>query len=230
MDDEEKKLFLAELGLERSGLDRLIRELAGGDSYLLKPEAMEKLDQYAGDAAVLERLAPYFSLSILYYNPNISPEGEFVKRAEELKRLLSQMEFPHPVELLPLSYRGEDFQQAAQGLEGEPEGGARCLKCYRLRLEEAARAARDGGFDYFTTTLSISPLKNAKALNEIGEELGRQYGVAHLPADFKKKEGYKRSILLSREYRLYRQDYCGCVYSRLERERQKQQGKKGEED
>ena len=98
------------------------------------------------------------------------------------------------------------------------------------RLEEAARAARDGGFDYFTTTLSISPLKNAKALNEIGEELGRQYGVAHLPADFKKKEGYKRSILLSREYGLYRQDYCGCVYSRLERERQKQQGKKGEED
>ena len=181
-------------------------------------------------SAVLERLAPYFSLSILYYNPNISPEGEFVKRAEELKRLLSQMEFPHLVELLPLSYRGEDFQQAAQGLEGEPEGGARCLKCYRLRLEEAARAARDGGFDYFTTTLSISPLKNAKALNEIGEELGRQYGVAHLPADFKKKEGYKRSILLSREYGLYRQDYCGCVYSRLERERQKQQGKKGEED
>ena len=115
-------------------------------------------------------------------------------------------------------------------LEGEPEGGARCLQCYRLRLEEAARAARNGGFDYFTTTLSISPLKNAKALNEIGEELGRQYGVAHLPADFKKKEGYKRSILLSREYRLYRQDYCGCVYSRLERERQKQQGKKGEED
>ncbi|HIY26776.1 MAG TPA: epoxyqueuosine reductase QueH, partial [Candidatus Acutalibacter pullistercoris] len=108
--------------------------------------------------------------------------------------------------------------------------GARCMKCYRLRLEEAAKAARDGGFDYFTTTLSISPLKNAKALNEIGEQLGRQYGVAHLPADFKKKEGYKRSILLSREYGLYRQDYCGCVYSRLERERQKQQGKKGEED
>lgn len=129
----------------------------------------------------------------------------------------------HPPRLAPCAYDSEAFGRIAAGLEAEPEGGARCLLCYRLRLEEAARMARDLGLDYFTTTLSISPLKNAQALNRIGEELAAQYGVRHLPGDFKKREGYKRSIQLSREYGLYRQDYCGCVYSKAQRERDKQE-------
>ena len=112
----------------------------------------------------------------------------------------------------------------AKGLEAVPEGGERCFKCYRLRLEEAAKAAKDGGYDYFTTTLSISPLKNAEKINEIGQELEKEFGVKHLPSDFKKKEGYKQSCELSKKYDLYRQDYCGCIYSKLEREEKKASG------
>lgn len=174
-------------------------------------------------SAVLEYLTRYFDISLLYYNPNISPYAEYQKRLAELERLIAQMPMDHPPRLTPCSYDSEAFDRMAAGLEEEPEGGARCLRCYRLRLEEAARTARDLGLDYFTTTLSISPLKNAQALNRIGEELGERYGVKHLPGDFKKREGYKRSIELSREYGLYRQDYCGCVYSKAQRERQKQE-------
>ncbi|MDE6836898.1 MAG: epoxyqueuosine reductase QueH [Acutalibacter sp.] len=174
-------------------------------------------------SAVLEQLCPHFDVSILYYNPNISPQSEYEKRLTELLRLTEEMPLPRKPRLVSCGYNPEAFAQAVQGLEGEPEGGARCLACYRLRLEEAARAAKDLGLDYFTTTLSISPLKNAQALNQIGEELGARYGVKHLPADFKKKEGYKRSIELSRAYGLYRQDYCGCSYSRAQREREKQE-------
>lgn len=169
-------------------------------------------------SAVLEYLAPHFRIYLLYYNPNIAPRAEYQKRLEELRRLLCEMPLPRPVELLPCEYRGEDFARMAQGLEAEPEGGARCMACYRLRLREAAMAARDHQMDYFTTTLSISPLKNARALNQIGEELAAEFGVRHLPSDFKKREGYKRSIQLSRQYGLYRQDYCGCVYSKAQRE------------
>lgn len=169
-------------------------------------------------SAVLEYLAPHFRIYLLYYNPNIAPRAEYQKRLEELRRLLCEMPLPRPVELLPCEYRGEDFARMAQGLEAEPEGGARCMACYRLRLREAAIAARDHQMDYFTTTLSISPLKNARALNQIGEELAAEFGVRHLPSDFKKREGYKRSIQLSRQYGLYRQDYCGCVYSKAQRE------------
>ena len=169
-------------------------------------------------SAVLEYLAPHFRIYLLYYNPNIAPRAEYQKRLEELRRLLCEMPLPRPVELLPCEYRGEDFARMAQGLEAEPEGGARCMACYRLRLREAAIAARDHQMDYFTTTLSISPLKNARALNQIGEELAAEFGVRHLPSDFKKREGYKRSIQLSRQYGLYRQDYCGCVYSKDQRE------------
>ncbi len=174
-------------------------------------------------SAVLEYLSRYFSISILYYNPNISPKEEYDKRKAELARLLSEMELVHPVTLLPCEYSGEDFEEIARGYEDVPEGGERCMRCFRLRLRRAAQAAKDGGFDYFTTTLSISPLKNAAALNQIGEEVGKELGVAHLPADFKKKDGYKRSLELSRLHGLYRQDYCGCVYSKAQREREKEE-------
>ena len=131
------------------------------------------------------------------------------------------MSFLHKPEFVEGRYDPQEFFQMAKGLEEVPEGGERCFKCYRLRLEEAAKMAARGGYDYFATTLTISPLKNAQKLNEIGEELEKIYHVKHLPSDFKKKNGYKRSTELSREYGLYRQDYCGCVFSKRERERQK---------
>lgn len=171
---------------------------------------------------VLEYLSRYFSISILYYNPNIAPKEEYKKRRAELARLVSSMPLVHPVSLIPCEYDGGAFARIAKGYEDAPEGGERCERCFRLRLEEAARAAKRLGCDYFTTTLSISPLKNAGLLNAIGEEVGREIGVKHLPADFKKKNGYKRSIELSREYGLYRQDYCGCVYSKEESRRRRE--------
>lgn len=170
-------------------------------------------------SASLEYLCRHFSVSLLYYNPNISPVEEYEKRMGELRRLVRELPLEHPVEILPCGYRGGDFTEMAKGLEQEPEGGARCMACYRLRLEEAARAAKEHGTEYFTTTLTISPLKNAGAINRIGEELAEKYGVKHLPSDLKKRNGYKRSIELSKEYGLYRQDYCGCVYSKAERDR-----------
>ena len=157
------------------------------------------------------------------YNPNISLEEEYRKRVEEIKRLVREMKFAHPVHIEEGSYAPQVFYERVKGMEKLPEGGERCFKCYRLRMEEAAKAARDGGYDYFTTTLSISPLKNAQKINEIGEELAETYGVAHLPSDFKKKNGYKRSIELSHEYDLYRQNYCGCVFSKREQEGKIQQ-------
>ena len=163
---------------------------------------------------VLEYLSQYFNITVFYYNPNIYPEEEYQKRVHEITRLVNSMEFVHPVKLVEGHYDPQEFFQMAKGLENVPEGGERCFKCYRLRMEEAARLAAEGGFDYFTTTLSISPLKNAAKINEIGEELAEIYHVEHLPSDFKKKNGYKRSIELSHEYDLYRQNYCGCVYSR----------------
>ncbi len=171
---------------------------------------------------VLEYLSRYFSISVLYYNPNIAPKEEYDKRRAELERLISAMHFEHPVTLLPCKYEGEAFEEIAAGYEDCPEGGERCMRCFRLRLEKTAEEAKKGGFDYFTTTLSISPLKNCAALNRIGEEAGEKLGVPHLPGDFKKHDGYKRSLELSREYDLYRQDYCGCAFSREERRRQKE--------
>lgn len=171
---------------------------------------------------VLEYLSRYFAISILYYNPNIAPEAEYKKRKAELERLVSAMPMKNPVTLLPCEYDGEAFTEIAKGLEDIPEGGERCMRCFRLRLLRTAEEAKRRGFDYFTTTLSISPLKNAAALNRIGEEVGKELEVKHLPADFKKKEGYKRSLELSREYDLYRQDYCGCIYSRIQRQQSKE--------
>lgn len=174
-------------------------------------------------SAVLEYLSQYFAITLLYYNPNIAPLEEYQKREAELRRLVSQMKFTHPVELLPCQYDGQAFVQAARGLEGEPEGGKRCEACFRLRLRYAAQEAARLRFDYYTTTLSISPMKNAPLLNQLGEEIGREFGVAHLPSDFKKKDGYKRSVQLSKEYDLYRQDYCGCAFSKAQHQREKEE-------
>lgn len=167
----------------------------------------------------LEYLAQYFRITLLYYNPNISPREEFDKRTEELQRLVSRLPMKYPAQVVVPEYRPEEFYNAVKGMEQLPEGGGRCLVCYRLRLEKAAQYAAENGFDYFCTTLTISPMKNAAALNEISEELSRIYPVKPLLSDFKKKGGYLRSIELSREYGLYRQNYCGCVFSKQEAER-----------
>ena len=166
---------------------------------------------------VLEYLSEYFSITVFYYNPNIFPAKEYEKRVKEQEALILRLPAKHRISFLEGPYEQERFYEMAKGLELEPEGGERCFRCYHLRLLEAAQMARAGAFDYFTTTLSISPLKDAEKLNEIGEKLAREYGVAYLNSDFKKRNGYKRSIELSREYGLYRQDYCGCVYSLRER-------------
>lgn len=166
----------------------------------------------------LSYLSEFFRITLLYYNPNIYPEEEYFKRVEEQKRLIDEMEFKNPVSFVEGNFDPKEFYNSVKGLEGIREGGERCFKCYELRLREAAEYAKNGCFDYFTTTLSISPLKNAQKINEIGERLAEEYGVKHLPSDFKKKEGYKKSTLLSKEYGLYRQDYCGCIFSKKERD------------
>ncbi len=160
---------------------------------------------------VLTYLSPYFRITVFFYNPNIWPEAEHEKRAAELRRFLPQL--PFPVEYIQPPYRPEAFSAAAAGLEAAPEGGARCTRCFRLRLEETARAAAAGGFDYFATTLTVSPHKNAPLINATGRELSAQYSVPYLVSDFKKKDGYLHSIRLSQEYGLYRQNYCGCRFS-----------------
>lgn len=170
---------------------------------------------------VLEYLSNYFRITVFYYNPNIYPKEEYACRVEEQKMLIRKMNVQYPVSFLEGHYDPERFYKMAEGLETLKEGGARCIKCYRLRLEEAAKMAKAGGFDYFTTTLSISPLKNAGKLNEIGADLEKEYGVSYLYSDFKKKNGYKRSIELSAEYDLYRQDYCGCEFSLRQRTAEK---------
>lgn len=170
---------------------------------------------------VLEYLSSYFAITVFYYNPNIFPEEEFQKRILEQKMLIEKMPAKHEIKFVAGDYDSDKFYEMAKGMEKLPEGGERCFRCYELRLRESADLAKKGGFDYFTTTLSISPLKNAAKLNEIGEKLAEQYGVSYLCSDFKKKNGYKRSTELSKEYGLYRQDYCGCIYSKQERERQK---------
>lgn len=163
---------------------------------------------------VLEYLSEYFKITVFYYNPNIYPESEYTKRIVEQQKLIQDMNFKHPVSFMAGKYEKEKFYAMAAGMEHLKEGGARCMKCYELRLSEAAKQAAAGGFDYFTTTLSISPMKNAQKLNEIGVRVGKEHGVEYLVSDFKKKNGYKRSVELSKEYGLYRQDYCGCEYSR----------------
>lgn len=166
----------------------------------------------------IEYLSQFFSITILYYNPNISPREEFEKRAAEQQRLVSEMQLKNPVSVVVDSYDPAEFYSAVKGFEHIPEGGERCFVCYRLRLERAAKYAAQHGFDYFCSTLSISPLKNAAKLNEIGAELSEIYNVRNLPSDFKKRGGYLRSIELSKQHGLYRQNYCGCVFSKKEAE------------
>lgn len=192
-------------------LDKLISGLDGEVPRLLLHSCCAPCSSYC-----IEYLSRYFSITILYYNPNISPEEEFIKRAEEQKKLVAQLPVENPVTVVIDSYHPEEFYSAVKGMEDLPEGGERCFVCYRLRLQRAAEYAAQNGFDYFCSTLSISPLKNAAKLNEIGETLSEIYPVKHLPSDFKKRNGYKRSIQLSHEYGLYRQNYCGCVFSKRE--------------
>lgn len=162
---------------------------------------------------VLEYLSEYFKITVLYYNPNIFPREEYEYRIDEQQRLIEEIPAKNKITLIKTEYEPEKFHAIAKGHEKDKEGGERCFRCYELRLREAAKYAKEGDYDYFTTTLSISPMKNAEKLNEIGKCLSEEYGVAYLYSDFKKKNGYKRSVELSKEYHLYRQDYCGCVYS-----------------
>lgn len=171
---------------------------------------------------VLEYLSRYFKITVLYYNPNIFPREEYEYRISEQERLIKNMNFVNDVRLIGSDYTPEDFFNAVKGFEKEPEGGRRCELCFEVRLRYTAALAKKMNFDYFTTTLSISPLKNAQVLNELGVSIGQEYGVEYLQSDFKKRNGYKRSVELSKEYGLYRQDYCGCVYSKAERESLKQ--------
>lgn len=165
---------------------------------------------------VLEYLSDYFKITVFYYNPNIYPDTEYLHRVQEQKTLISSMPLKHPVLFLEGDYEKQKFYETVRGFEKEPEGGERCFRCYELRLNKTAELAAAGSFDFFTTTLTISPLKNADKLNEIGERLSGKYAIPWLPSDFKKKNGYKRSIELSAEYDLYRQNYCGCVFSRCQ--------------
>lgn len=199
----------------------LENEIAKNQSAGIKPSLLLHACCAPCSSYVLEYLCQYFDITLFYYNPNISPEQEYRFRVDEVRRLVSQMPYTENVKIVEGEYDSERFMNIAKGLESENEGGARCFKCYRLRLEKTAAHAAANGFDYFTTTLSISPYKNAEKLNTIGAELGEKYNVKHLFSDFKKKNGYKRSIELSKEYDLYRQDYCGCEFSKLAAERKK---------
>ena len=172
---------------------------------------------------VLEYLSKYFDITLFFYNPNIYPEEEFRFREDELRRLIREMPLPRGVNIISGRYEPTEFFDIARGYEELPEGDERCRRCYALRLEESARAAKEGGFDYFCTTLSIRPYKNAEWLNSIGKEMSEKYGVGYLFSDFKKKNGYKRSCQLSEQYSLYRQDYCGCVFSKREAEKRRKE-------
>ena len=163
---------------------------------------------------VLEYLSKYFKITVFYYNPNISIKEEFEKRLKEQVRLINEMDTVNKIDIIEGKYENDKYEETIKGLENEKEGGNRCFKCYRLRMEETAKLAKKLNYDYFTTTLSISPYKNAAKLNEIGEDLEKEYNIKYLYAEFKKKNGYKRSIELSKIYKLYRQNYCGCIYSK----------------
>lgn len=189
-------------------LDKIIQGLGDIAPSLLLHTCCAPCSSYC-----IEYLSSYFNITVLYYNPNIYPESEYLHRKAEQIRLICEMKTKYPVKFIDCDFESEKFYETAKGLENCREGGERCFKCYRLRLTKAAKVASENGFDWFTTSLTISPLKNAQKINEIGVELAEKYGVKFLPSDFKKKEGFKRSIELSKEYNLYRQNYCGCEYS-----------------
>lgn len=191
-------------------LDNIIKNLSSRPRLLLH-SCCAPCSSYC-----MEYLTEHFDITIFYYNPNISPEEEYRRRVEEQKRLIGEMPLKSPVSFIEGEYVPRDFFNITKGKENDTEGGERCFLCYRLRLEKTARLAYENKFDYFTTTLSISPHKNSEKLNEISSQLSEIYNVKNLPSDFKKKGGYKRSIELSKEYDLYRQDYCGCIFSKNE--------------
>lgn len=168
----------------------------------------------------LEYLSDYFKIIVFYYNPNIYPEEEYYKRVSEQQRFIESLPVKHPIDFIEGAYDKERFYEMARGLEECKEGGERCFRCYELRLRESAELAEKLGMDYFTTTLSISPLKNSQKLNEIGDRLSKEYGIRYLNSDFKKKNGYKRSVELSEQYGMYRQYYCGCVFSKNQRDQE----------
>ena len=211
-------------------LDKLIADESNHGRRLFLHSCCAPCSSY-----VLEYLRKFFRITVFYYNPNITQESEYRKRVEEQKRLILQynkereekvlestQDMWYSIDYVDGDYDVKSFFDVTKGMEDCPEGGERCFKCYEMRLRETARKAQENGYDYFTTTLTISPMKNAAKLNEIGERLAKEYGIAWMPSDFKKKNGYKRSIELSAEYGLYRQDYCGCAFSKAEREKQKE--------
>lgn len=169
---------------------------------------------------VIEYLSDFFKITVFYYNPNLYPDSEYERRVSEQKRFISEYNTKHPVEFCTTDFLPSEFYKAVNGLEQEKEGGRRCEKCFELRLSKTAELAKKGNYDYFATTLTISPLKNAYTINKIGLDLSKKYGVAYLVSDFKKKNGFKRSTELSKEYNLYRQNYCGCVFSKKQREKE----------
>lgn len=191
-------------------LDKIIDNLDGRVPKLLVHSCCAPCSSY-----VLEYLSNYFDITVLYYNPNIYPYEEYEFRKKEQKRLISEKKWVNKVEFMDCDYENDRFNISVKGHEKDKEGGDRCEICFELRLEKTVQIAKEYGFEYFVTTLSISPLKNAELLNNIGEKLGNKYGVSYLLSDFKKRGGYQRSVELSKEYSLYRQNYCGCVYSRI---------------
>lgn len=178
---------------------------------------------------VLQYLSQHFRITVLYYNPNIYPPEEYWKRVREQEDFIKRFPSHHPIRFVEGTFEPDRFYKTVKGLEHLPEGGERCFRCYELRLRGAAEYAKQLKMDFFTTTLSISPLKNAEKLNEIGEHLAQEYGISYLCSDFKKRDGYKQSVAISKEYGMYRQDYCGCVFSKQERERKKSQTDMGTE-
>lgn len=170
---------------------------------------------------VLEYLSDYFKITVFYYNPNIYPEDEYDDRINQQKKIIENTNAKYPINLIEGEYNTKFFYDLVKGLEKCPEGGERCEKCYRFRLEKAAIVAKENGFDYFTTTLTISPHKNSQILNKIAQEVSEKIGIENLASDFKKRNGYKRSVELSSENGLYRQDYCGCVFSKVEVEKKR---------
>jgi predicted adenine nucleotide alpha hydrolase (AANH) superfamily ATPase len=192
-------------------LDRLLEKIAqeGKTPSLLLHSCCAPCSSY-----VLEYLSSFFHITLFFYNPNIYPQEEYDLRLSEVKRLVNEINTNHPIKIIEGDYIPDVFYKAVRGMEQEEECGERCHACYHLRLEETARLAQKLGFDYFTTTLSIGPKKDSNKINEIAEEIAEIYKTYHLPSDFKRKKGYERSIVLSREHNLYRQNYCGCIFSR----------------
>ena len=189
-------------------LDETLKNLSGKKKLLLHA-CCAPCSSY-----VIEYLSEYFDITILYYNPNIDTEDEFNLRLSELERFVKSFKTKNEVKVVSLGYDNQEYLDEIKGLESEKEGGRRCLKCYRLRLLKSCLYAKENNYDFVTTTLTISPLKNSQKINEIAHDLEEKYKVNYLYSDFKKKEGYKRSIVLSREFNLYRQDYCGCKFSK----------------